>query len=157
MARYRLYDKGARPVDIALYAEYKLPPKGYKQYYKDSEEIEAKVIIEKDFGFHRFVANPSFEKAVSGYNVSKDVEFVFNCGYYYLKNMKIQPGIEYYSKMGALREINPYDEQDNYIFPTIDFIFGNKANIIWQIGLGIGLTKPADNLIFKSILSYGLF
>lgn len=157
MARYRLYEKNSRPVDIALYAEYKLPRKGYKPSFKDSEELELKVILEKDFGFHTFVANPTFEKAMSGYEVSKDVEFIFNCGYYYKKSLTMQPGIEFYAKMGGLREINPFDEQTNYIFPTIDFTFGTKGNIIWHLGMGVGLTDPADNIIFKSIISYGFF
>lgn len=157
MARYRLYEKYSRPVDIALYAEYKLPRKGYKPEYKDAEELEVKVILEKDFGFHRFVANPTFEKKMSGYEMNEGVEFVFNCGYYFIRSLTWQPGIEFYSKMGALREIDPFEEQTNYIFPTVDFVFGTKGNIIWHLGLGVGLTDPADNVIFKSILSYGFF
>ncbi len=157
MARYRFYEKNSRPVDLALYAEYKLPKKGYKPPLKDSEELELKVIMEKDFGLHRFVANPTFEKKMSGYEMTEGIEFVFNCGYYYLKSLTVQPGIEFYSKMGTLREINPFDEQKNHIFPTVDFILGTKGNIIWHLGLGIGLTDPADNLIFKSIISYGFF
>ena len=41
MSYYRFYEKGSRPLDIALYIEYILPQKGYK----DSEELEAKIIL----------------------------------------------------------------------------------------------------------------
>ena len=44
MLYYQLFQKNLLLVDLALYAEYKLPRKGYKH----SEEIEFKLIMEKD-------------------------------------------------------------------------------------------------------------
>lgn len=153
MARYRFYEKASRPVDLALYAEYKLP----KKKYKNSEELELKLIVEKDFGFHTFVANPTFEKKVSGPDIDEGAEFVFNIGYYYKKSLIIQPGIEFYGKMGELREMASFSEQENYVFPTIDLFLGTHKNINWHLGIGFGLSDPSDNIIFKSIISYGFF
>lgn len=153
MARYRFFEKASRPVDLAIYTEYKLP----KKEYKNAEELELKLIAEKDFGFHTLVANPTFEKKMSGPDIDEGAEFSFNIGYYYKRSLIFQPGIEFYGKMGELRGLSPLNEQENYIFPTVDIFLGPHKKTIWHIGVGFGLTKPADNIILKSIISYGFF
>jgi len=153
MLYYQLFDKNLLPVDLALYAEYKLPRKGYKR----SEEIEFKLIMEKDIKFHRIILNPTFEKKISGEEVTEGVEFILNGAYTYTKSLVFQPRLEYYSKMGELYDMPAYGEQKNYIFPSFDLFFGKYGQFRWHAGVGIGLTNPADNLIIKSILSWGFF
>ena len=46
VGRYRLFDKGEKPVDVALYFEYYLPDHDLLE----DEKIEKKIIIEKDLG-----------------------------------------------------------------------------------------------------------
>lgn len=153
MVYYQLFEKNKMPVDISLYGEYKLPRKDYKT----SEEIEFKVILEKDLGFHRVVLNPTFEKKISGEDVAEGVEFVLNGAYVYTGNLVFQPRLEYYSSMGELYELHPYGEQKNYIFPAFDLFFGRYGQFRWHAGVGIGLTDPSDNLVIKSILSWEFF
>ena len=153
MAHGRFWDKGERPIDLGLYVEYILPRKGYK----NSEEIEIKVILEKDIGFHTLVLNPTFEKKISGEDVVEGVEFALNGGWYFKKCLTIQPGIEFYSKMGELYDLKPCNEMKNYIFPAVDIVFGKKGMVTWHTGVGLGLSEPADNFVFKSILSIGFF
>jgi hypothetical protein len=149
----RFWEKGERPVDLGLYVEYIFPRSGYKK----SEEIEIKWILEKDFGFHTIVLNPTFEKKVSGPDVEEGVEFAMNGAWYFKKNLSIQPGIEFYSKWGELTDLIPLDESKTYLFPSVDLVLGKKGMIIWHTGVGFGLTNPADNFVFKSILSIGFF
>ena len=153
MLYYQLFEKNLLPVDLALYAEYKLP----RREYKISEEIEFKLIMEKDVKFHRFILNPTFEKKISGEAVSEGVEFILNGAYTFLKNPVFQPRIEYYSKMGELYDMPSYMEQKNYIFPSFDLIFGKYGQFRWHAGVGFGLTNPADDIVIKSILSWGFF
>jgi|LSQX01.1.fsa_nt_gb hypothetical protein len=153
MLHGRFWEKGERPVDLGIYVEYILP----RQSYKNVEEIEIKWILEKDFGFNSFVLNPTFEKIISGPSVSEGVELAVNGGWYYRKSLKVQPGIEFYSKWGELKELSPLDESKTYLFPAVDIIFGTKGNITWHTGAGFGLTNPADNFVFKSIISIGFF
>ncbi len=153
MLYYQLFQKNLLPVDLALYAEYKLPRKGYKT----SEEIEFKLIMEKDIKYHRIILNPTFEKKISGEDVSEGVEFILNGAYTYVKNPLFQPRLEYYSKMGELYDMPSYGEQKNYIFPSFDLFFGKYGQFRWHAGVGFGLTNPADNIIVKSILSWGFF
>ncbi|MCK5068366.1 MAG: hypothetical protein KAR16_13050 [Bacteroidales bacterium] len=153
MLYYQLFQKNFLPVDLALYAEYKLPRKGYKH----SEEIEFKLIMEKDIKFHRIILNPTFEKKISGEDVTEGVEFILNGAYIYNKSDVFQPRLEYYSKMGELYDMPAYGEQKNYIFPSFDLFFGKYGQFRWHAGVGFGLTNPADNIIVKSILSWGFF
>lgn len=153
MLYYQMFDKNFLPVDLALYAEYKLPRRGYKK----AEEIEFKLIMEKDVKFHRIILNPTFEKKISGEDVGEGVEFALNGAYTYTKSLVFQPRIEYYSKMGAMYEIHPFGDQKNYIFPSFDLFFGKYGQFRWHAGIGFGLTGEADNIIIKSILSWGFF
>ncbi len=153
MFHYALFEKGQLPVDLALYGEYKLPRKGYKV----SEEIELKLIMEKDVGSHRFLLNPTFEKKISGPDVEEGVEFALNGSYTFMRSSMFQPKLEYYSKMGELYDANSFSDQKNYIFPSFDLFFGKYAQFRWHAGVGIGLTDPADNVIIKSIFSWEFF
>jgi len=149
----RFWEKGERPVDLGLYVEYIFPRTGYSE----SEEIEVKWILEKDYGFHTIVLNPTFEKKVSGEDVVEGLEFAFNGGWYYKKSLKIQPGIEFYSKWGQFTDLIPFNKSQSYLFPAVDIILGKKGMITWHTGVGFGLTDPTDNFVFKSILSIGFF
>ena len=149
----RFWEKGERPVDLGLYVEYIIP----KKEYKNKEQIEVKVILEKDFGFNTFVLNPTFEKNVAGPDVDEGLEFALNGGWYFKKSLTFQPGIEFYTKWGELAEMSPFKESQTYIFPAIDITMGTHGRIIWHTGAGFGLTNPADNFVFKSILSIGFF
>lgn len=149
----RFWEKGERPIDLGLYVEYIIP----KKEYKNKEQIEVKLIMEKDYGFNTFVLNPTFEKNVAGPDVDEGLEFALNGGWYYKKSLQFQPGIEFYTKWGELAEMSPIDESKLYIFPSIDIVLGKQGRINWHTGAGFGLTDPADNFVFKSILSIGFF
>ena len=149
----RFWEKGERAIDLGLYVEYILP----KKDYKESEEIEIKWILEKDFGFHRIVLNPTLEKKISGPDVEEGTELTINVGWYYNKSLTFQPGMEFYSKWGEMQDMADIEDSKSYIFPAVDFVFGKKGRIILHTGLGIGLTDPSDNFVFKSILSFGFF
>lgn len=153
MVYYRFAEKNLLPVDLALYGEYKLP----RKEHKTSEEIEIKLIMEKDINFHRIVLNPTVEKKISGEDVEEGVEFILNGAYAYTKSMTFQPKLEYYSKMGELYDPHSFGEQKNYIFPSFDLFFGKYKQFRWHAGVGFGLTDPADNIIVKSILSWEFF
>ncbi|MEN8202078.1 MAG: hypothetical protein ABFS28_05730 [Bacteroidota bacterium] len=153
MVYYRLFDKNYLPVDLAIYGEYKLPRKGYK----NSEEIEFKLIMEKDIKSHQIILNPTFEKKISGEDVSEGVEFALNGAYMYTGSPVFQPRLEYYAKMGELYDMPGFSEQKHYIFPSFDLYFGKYSQFRWHAGLGFGLTDPADNIIVKSILAWGFF
>ena len=133
MLYHSLFEKNKMPLDMALYLEYKLPRKDYKK----SEEIEFKLILEKDIKFHRIILNPTFEKVISGEDVEEGVEFVLNGAYVYTKSLVFRPRLEYYSKMGELYDMPSYMDQQNYIFPSFDLFLGKYARFRWNAGIGL--------------------
>jgi len=156
MAHYAFFEKGSRPLDIAIYIEYIINNKDYKDY----EELEIRLILEKDIGAFRVDFNPIFEKKTSGSKAEEGLEFNYALGIYYSnneegifssKNLMIQPGIEFYGKMGELSDFKPFREQRHYIFPTLDFFIGKRLR--WHTGVGFGLTDASDKITVKSILS----
>lgn len=156
MAHYAFFDKGSRPVDIAIYLEYIINKKDYKDY----EELEMRLILEKDIGTFRIDFNPIFEKKTSGSEVGEGIEFNYALGIYYLnneegvyatKNLVVQPGIEFYGKMGEISDFKSFGDQSHYIFPTVDLFIGQRIH--WHTGIGFGLTGASDDITFKSILS----
>jgi len=156
MAHYAFFEKGSRPLDIAIYIEYIINNKDYKDY----EELEIRLILEKDIGAFRVDFNPIFEKKTSGSKAEEGLEFNYALGIYYSnneegifssKNLMIQPGIEFYGKMGELSDFKSFREQRHYIFPTLDFFIGKRLR--WHTGVGFGLTDASDKITVKSILS----
>jgi hypothetical protein len=157
MAHYAFFEKGSRPLDIAIYLEYIINNKAYKDY----EELEIRLILEKDIGNFRIDFNPIFEKKTSGSKAGEGLEFNYALGIYYSpneegilssKNLIIQPGIEFYGKMGEISDFKPLKGQRHYIFPTLDFYIGKRLH--WQTGVGFGLTEASDDITIKSILSF---
>lgn len=146
--RYRFADKGSFFIDPAIYIEYYVPRKSYE----DSEELEIRLILEKDIGNVRIILNPMFEKKTSGSEVNEGLEFNYAFGIYYRKYRSIQPGLEFFGKMGEISDFKPRNQQRHWVFPTVDFRFGPGFH--WQIGAGWGLTDAADSLTIKSIFSY---
>lgn len=145
--RYRFLEKGQRFIDPAIYVEYYIPSREYADY----EELEVRLILEKDVGDLRVVFNPMFEKKTSGSESQEGFEFNYAVGIYYRKYNMLQPGIEFYGKTGELSHFKSWDEQRHHIFPTLDLRFGRGMH--WHGGVGFGLTNGSDKLTFKSIFS----
>jgi len=145
--RYRFAEKGSLFFDPALYVEYNIPKKEYKDY----NELEVRLILEKDIGSLSIRLNPIFEKKTSGANQS--VEFNYAVGIYCRRcGPVLQPGIEFHGEMGEIGNFIPRKQQRHVIFSTVDSRFGSGFH--WHFAAGAGLTEASDKLILKSIFSY---
>ncbi len=135
-ARYRFSERFDHFINTALYAEYIIP----NQSYSNSQEIEARLILDKDINDFRIAVNPTVTKYVNG-DEDQSWKPAVSAGLYYRRIKLIQPGIEFYEN---------FTEKAASLFPTIDLNIG--GSIIWNLGAGFRLNEPADKLIFKSIL-----
>ena len=145
VTRYRFFEQGERFLDGAIYIEYYLP---YKKY-RESEKVETRVILEKDLGPIAIVLNPIFDKNISG-GVEEGMEFEYAAGLYYRATPWLTPGIEFYGEMGELSDLNPVDEQEHFIFPAAKFKFPHDVGL--DVGYGFGLTDDSDDQVLKVIL-----
>ncbi len=160
LARYRLFEKHERPVDLALYGEYIIPDRGYR----DAERLEFRLIIEKDIGPFRVDLNPIFEKGTSGRDAREGLEFAYAAGIYYenmgeglwnTAELHIVPGVEFFGEIGALADISGSSEQEHYIFPVVDVFCPRYSDwkLHWNFGPGFGISDEADDVVIKSILT----
>lgn len=144
--RYRFFEKNTCFMDPALYLEYYLPRKAYK----NEQEIEIKLILEKQIGKTSIKLNPMLEKVVAGPEKDEGLKFNYAAGLYYQFSEKIRGGLEFFGKMGEISEINSSDKR-HWIFPA--FKIKLPGHIGWEIGGGFGLTDQSDDFIVKNIFS----
>ena len=145
--RYRFFEPGDYFFNPALYLEYYIP----KKSYKNEEELEIKLILEKKSGKFTLLLNPSFEKVVSGEDVTEGLKFQYAVGTYYAVTKKFRLGLEMFSKIGELSAIDEKEDQRHWIFPSIKMKL--PGHIGWELGAGFGLTDASDDLIVKNFFS----
>ncbi len=143
--RGRLFDQGTLPVDLGWYLEF--------EYHKTPQfddaawELELKPIMEKDFGPLSLIANPVFEKVLSGPGGNQGFEFGYRNGVYYRWTRYLSPGVEFYGAIGLIDDNDPLGEQQHYIVPVV---WGELPHgIEYNVGPGIGLTPGSDHVFVK--------
>ena len=143
--RGRLFDEGTLPVNVGWYAElerHKTP-----QFDDASTELELKPILEKDFGSFAVMVNPKFEKVLAGAGRHQGFEFGYVAGVQYRWTKRLSPGLEFYGGTGLINQPDHLSEQQHYIFPTI---WGKlPGGLEYNFGVGYGLTRGSDRVIFK--------
>lgn len=145
--RYKFFERGDYFMDPALYIEYYLP----RKEYKNEEEIEIKLILEKQWGKSSLVLNPIVEKAVSGPEVEEGLKFNYAAGFYYQVHEKVRAGLEFFGKMDEISELDSISDKRHWLFPALKIKL--PYHIGWEIGGGFGLTDNSDDFIVKNILS----
>lgn len=146
--RWSWFDKYTHWLDPALYVEYYAP----RGDTGDPEELETRLILEKDLNHFRLDLNPTFSKVLSGDEVTTGLEFGFAGGLYYRRYYAVQPGIEYYDRIGPLQDPLPSGEQQHYLAPMLNVRWGRGW--WWEVRTLIGLSDGSDKLILQSYLSY---
>lgn len=145
--RYRFFEKGDRFLDAAIYCEYYLP----RKRYKNEEELEIKLILEKETGPFTIDLNPSVEKATSGPEIGEGLKFNYASGVYHNLSPKVRAGLEFYGKIGELGAPEEMRRQRHWIFPALKVKLPKRIG--WDIGAGFGLTEASDDVVLKSITS----
>jgi hypothetical protein len=145
--RYKLFDRYSRFVNPALYLEYYLPAGGY-----GSNELEGRLILEKDFNDIRVDLNPIVSKALSGDEVTQGAALEGAAGVYYRRHLFLQPGVEYFPRFGPIGAPLRVGQQTHVVFATADV--RPAPGWWWQIGLGRGLTSGSDAWTIKSVFAY---
>lgn len=143
--RGRLADPGVWPVDVGWYLE--LETHKTPQFDDASQELEFRPILEKDFDSVSVLANPKFEKVLGGVGRHQGVEFGYAVAILYRLNRRFSPGLEFYGGSGLIDQRDPLRDQQHYVFPTI---WGElPGGFEYNVGVGYGLTRGSDHVIFK--------
>ena len=146
--RYHFKDSYDLPVNLAVYGEYYVPRKSYEQ----SQEVELKVIAERDLNDIRVDLNPTLEVYTTGPERGTAPVLSFDAGAYDRRYFRFQPGLEYYSVYGKINNPAAARDQQQLLFATGDVRL--SRNLDWQVGVGFGMTHASDAVTVKSILTY---
>lgn len=140
VGRYRFKQRYDQFFNTAVYAEYYIPRKSYGE----GQELELRLILDKDVNDFRFVMNPTLTKVTTGGN-GRPLRPGFAGGAYYRRKRFAQPGLEFYSD---------FKEKTATVFPTVDVYATPRLH--WNFGVGLGLTNKSDKVVFKSVLSFDI-
>ena len=145
--RFRVPPKWHWPVGVSLSQEV-----GYvrRQFSEDEWSWEIRPIVDKEMGKWYLTFNPVLERALSGPGTKRGFEFSPNLKVSYSVTKKVDAGLEYYGGLGPLSGFDPKRDQQHQIFPAIDLNVSPKWE--FNFGVGIGMTRSTDHLIFKMII-----
>jgi len=143
--KYRFFESGELPVDVALYGEYK-NPNGRQN--SASDELEAKLILSKDFGPWNVVGNLITERKI---NEHEDLQWEVTAGVSYAIKPNLRAGMEIRETLGDQGDFGPLRRgHELQLMPVIAYNPSPHARILF--GPAFGLTGPADDVQLKSIV-----
>ena len=137
------------PLDLGLVAEFSFQRTTFEE---NSRRVEIRPILEKSIGRFQLDLNPVFERALHGPGVAQGWNFEPAFRIAYKLNERFSPSLEYYSSDGPIPGFLPVAQQIHQIFPGGDVKL--MKNLLWSVGVGIGLTPNGDRLIYKSRFEY---
>lgn len=145
--RVRVPESWHWPVGVSLSNEI-----GYQRarFSPDTWTWEIRPIFDKQLGPWYLSFNPTLDRSWHGPSVSRGAEFSPNFKFSYDMTKKIAAGLEYYGAYGNLTGFDPFREQQQDFFPSIDLNVSPKWE--FNFGVGIGVTSSTDHLIVKCIV-----
>ena len=144
--KYRFFDAGTLPVDLALYTEY-INQNGSGP--DDSDKMEWKAIASKNWGRWNVTANWIMEKTIQNANKT---EFSWTAGVNYAWTPRWKAGLEWKETLGTADGFGFHHR--NYkvqLMPTIGWSPTPKSKIL--IGPAFGLSSAAPELEFRSLIA----
>jgi hypothetical protein len=137
------------PVKMSLSTEIGFPLKKREDlgYENADVTLEVRPIFETNFGKVQVDFNPVFGRAWGGPE-GGGWDFEPDARIAYPATPKLDLSIEGYAAMNALN-----DSQKVYqIFPNADFQL--RENLVWNVGIGFGLTDFGNQLVYKMRLGW---
>lgn len=152
MTRYNFFKKGERYFDAGIYFEYYAPREQYQGATND--ELEVRLILEKDIGAWAIKLNPTLAKIMSGPGVDEAMEFEFSGGVYRNFADNFKAGVEVFDKFGEIANTKSSKAREGYISPMVDYDI--KDGLAVQFGVAFGLSDASDDRIVRARLEMEL-
>ncbi len=143
--KYRFFEAGELPVDIALYAEY-VNPDGHREIRSD--EMELKLILSKNIGSWNVTGNFIGEREI---NQHDPWALEYTLGVSYPVHPKVKLGLEIKETLGKNNNLGIHRADHEFqLMPVVAASFTPHSRILF--GPAFGLTHAADDLQLKSIV-----
>lgn len=143
--RFQLTEQGQYWLDVGLYFAYETTVKD-----KTADKIEGKILLEKSIGDFTHTANIIFEQQIGG-GAEDEIESGLAWASRYRWTQYFEPGVEWYSNFGELKEHQAYAQQKHQVGPAF---YGKIGSVKYDIGYLFGLTDSAPEGTLKWILEY---
>ncbi len=147
---FQLTPQGKYWVDVGAYLELEKGLNG------DANEIETKLLLEKQIGKFIITANPILKKNISGRD-ELGVKFGYSWRTQYRLSRKFGLGLEGYGQLGEIKNFLPASEQYHTIGPAIlGRLPFNKGHLKYDLAYLRGLTPGTPTSSFQFNLEYEL-
>jgi hypothetical protein len=144
--RYQFFDTGEKWLDSGLLVAY-----GYANHKEDADDLEVKLLLQKDIDKFTATANIGFEQPV-GHNAEGGPDYVLLLNARYRVNPYFQPGIELQSDLGVGQELRHFSEQEHYLGPAVyGQLFGD---VKYQAGYFVGLSDASAQSAGRVLVEY---
>jgi hypothetical protein len=139
--------KGENWIDSGLLLAYGFATRG-----GEPDEIEAKLLLEKDVGKWTHRANLGLEQEVGSNAGSGGPEFAVLWNSRYRYSSYFQPGIEIQSGLGNRHELGHFDAQEHYAGPAV---YGSlMPHVKYEAAYLFGASKTAADGAARLLLEY---
>lgn len=145
---FQLTPQGKYWLDAGAYLEYAHAARG-----GEADDVEAKLLLEKDFGLFTHTANIIFEKQV-GEHREPGTELGYAWQSRWRWSREFQPGIEAYGGFGVIRDFEHRADQTHQVGPVF---LGKLGRIEYEVGWLFGLTHETPNNTIILTLEYEFF
>jgi FTR1 family protein len=141
---FQLTEPGRYWLDAGVYLEY-----AWADAHSDSDEIEAKALLEKSIGRWTNTANLIFNRTVgAGSDDGVNVGYAWRTGYRWMP--EIEPGIEVYGGMGQTGSLGLNDQSQSLGPEVLGRIrLSPGVALAYQVGYLFGLTSETPDGTFR--------
>ena len=145
--RFQFTEQGKYWLDVGGYL-------AYEGSFEDKhpDEVEWKLLLEKNLPHFTHTVNIIFSKQVGAGNAQEEVEGGLAWSSKYRFCERFEPGFEYHANFGTLRAHNTYDQQEHQIGPV--FYGELPAHIKYDIGYLFGISNAAPQGELKWVMEY---
>jgi hypothetical protein len=137
------------PVDLGLVAEFAFENPAWDA---DTRSVTILPILEKRFGRFQIDLNPTFGRSLHGPDTDRGWGAGLAGRVAFERTKRFTPSLEYYGDWGPLPTFEPFVAQMHQILPGGDIRL--RKNIIWSLGVGVGITPATDRIVYKSRLEF---
>ena len=144
--RYQFFEQGENWLDSGLLVTYNRST----HPDTDPDSIEAKLLLEKQWGQFLHRANIGIEEEIGSHRSGgPDRVFLWNSRYRY--DSHFEPGFELQSDFGKANEAHNFNQQEHYIGPAMygQIIPGLKYEAAYYFGLSDAASKGAARVLLE--------
>jgi len=94
------------------------------------------------------IVNPILDTSFDGFS---RLDFAPSLRLAYNRSQTFALAVEHYADFGQLSHLDSRQNQEHNLFAVTDYA-GKLIDV--EVGIGFGLTKASDKLVFKTILSH---